>query len=306
MPILTLPWWVWSVVAVVVWLIGQAMIALGSRPAPPVLTPGAVVGEAISNSLMKILGQVLSLAALYLLVPAAVIAGIFQTAGGLISKSTSQKRLPEGAVLPTESGQSERDLYIEWRAGEQTEIRLDTSTWNLALLKALEWKRFEQLNGAYFRTLKFRVEEASPGPDGGVDLRLYVDEATASPILVQCKAWNTWKVGVKQIRELFGVMTAEGVSEGIYVTTSSFSKEASEFANGKNIHLIDGDDLLAKLRALPSDEQDQLRNLATSGDFSTPTCASCGVKMIQRVSTKTRERFWGCINYPRCRSTLKA
>jgi restriction system protein len=102
-----------------------------------------------------------------------------------------------------------------------------------------------------------------------------------------------------------GVMTAVGVGEGIFVTTGTFTREARQFAGGKNIHLIDGDDLLAKITATSSDEQAALLHLATEGDFTTPTCASCGVKMVERVSTKSGEAFWGCVNFPRCRCTLR-
>jgi restriction system protein len=82
------------------------------------------------------------------------------------------------------------------------------------------------------------------GADGGVDIRLFQGQSTSTGIIVQCKSWNTYKVGVAPIRELFGVMASEGVSEGIFVTTSVFTNEAKEFARGKALHLIDGGDLL--------------------------------------------------------------
>ena len=181
---------------------------------------------------------------------------------------------------------------------------IDTGSWSTRLLQALEWKRLEQLCAAYFRTLKFRVEEATHGPDGGVDLRLYEGSAKTPGVLVQCKAWNSWKVGVKEIRELFGVMAAEGVNEGILVTTSTFTDEATAFAQGKNIALIDGADLLTKLRSLPTEDQELILGLVTAGDFTTPTCPSCGIKMVSRVAQATGDLFWGCVRYPACRSTI--
>ena len=156
----------------------------------------------------------------------------------------------------------------------------------------------------YFRTLKFRVEEAAPGPDGGVDLRLYSEGSPRVGVLVQCKAWNSLKVGVKEVRELFGVMAAEGVNEGIFVTTSGFTVEAHEFARGKTIALIDGPDLLGKLLALPVEDQRHILERCTADDFQTPTCPSCGIKMVKRTASRTGQQFWGCANYPRCRTTL--
>jgi restriction system protein len=177
--------------------------------------------------------------------------------------------------------------------------------WSRELLKALEWKRIEQLSAMYFRTLKFRVEEAPPGPDGGVDLRLYTGSSTTPEILVQCKAWNSWKVGVSEIRELFGVMAASGVNEAAYVTTSTFSRDAIEFSRGKNILLIDGDDLLRKLLNLMPEDQEHILRAITAGDYTTPTCPSCGVKMVKRQTGTSGELFWGCPTFPRCRGTIR-
>lgn len=201
---------------------------------------------------------------------------------------------------------ADADLY-EWKAAGAAHgsAAVDTTTWNMPLLKALEWKRLEQLSAVYFRTLKFRVKESGPGPDGGIDLRLYTDATPTPGVLVQCKAWNSSKVGVKEIRELYGVMAAEGVSEAIYVTTKSFSKDAVEFARGKSIALMDGEDLLRKLRRLPAEDQAHILAGITSGDFMTPTCPSCGIKMVRRSAQGSDEAFWGCVRFPKCRSTLQ-
>ena len=52
------------------------------------------------------------------------------------------------------------------------------------------------------------------------------------------------KVGVKVIRELRGVMTSEGVAEGIFITTSIYSDDAIAFAKANQIDLMDGDKML--------------------------------------------------------------
>lgn len=124
---------------------------------------------------------------------------------------------------------------------------------------------------------------------------------------MQCKAWRNQAVGAALVRELFGVMAAERVGEGIVITTSSFSKEAIAFAKGKNIHLIDGEDFLAKLLALDPAQQATMRKLVTEGDYTTPTCPSCGdgVKMRLRTSRRDSSLFWGCSRFPGCRATMQ-
>jgi restriction system protein len=48
-----------------------------------------------------------------------------------------------------------------------------------------------------------------------------------------------------------------------------------------------------------------LMKLATTGDFTTPTCPSCGIKMVRRKSKEDGEESWGGLNYPGFRSTIQ-
>jgi restriction system protein len=49
---------------------------------------------------------------------------------------------------------------------------------------------------------------------------------------------------VSVVRELLGVITANGAVGGFVVTSGDFTKDAIEFANGRGIELITGDELL--------------------------------------------------------------
>lgn len=181
----------------------------------------------------------------------------------------------------------------------------NTSRWSLELLQALEWKRFERVCAGYFEAIGFRAVVARAGADGGIDIHLFQGGGTKPAIIAQCKAWNTYKVGIKPVRELFGVMAMEGVSEGIFLTTGIFTSEARGFPRGNNLHLWDGDQLLEKISEHPEDRKLALLRLATEGDFRTPTCPSCEIKMVVRTARRDGEQFWGCANYPRCRQTFK-
>jgi restriction system protein len=114
-------------------------------------------------------------------------------------------------------------------------------------------------------------------------------------------------MGVAIVRELLGVMTAAGVKEGVIATTSTFTPEAKLFALGKEIHLIEGEDLVRKMRDLAPERQRSLIEFATEGDYWTPTCPSCGIgtRMVMRTSVKDGSRFWGCEKFPACRSTMQ-
>ena len=126
--------------------------------------------------------------------------------------------------------------------------------------------------------------------------------------VVQCKSWTNRPVGIKEIRELFGIMADVGCSSGVYVTTTKYTSAASSFAEGKDIKLIDTQQLLGLINELPLESRKDLLQKMTSGDYTTPSCPSCGIKLLSKTSLKGKysgESFWACSNYPRCRYTMQ-
>jgi restriction system protein len=180
-------------------------------------------------------------------------------------------------------------------------------SWNLTLLNELEWKRFEEVVSEYYTLLGYRSEVTRMGADGGVDVILYQQGVETPAIIVQCKSWSQ-KVGVKAIRELFGVMAADQIGYGVFATTSSYTQEAIDWADGKRLQLLSGEDLVSAFNQLPEDQRTYLLQFATFEDYSTPTCPSCNKKMVKRTASKGKSAgssFWGCSHYPRCKQTFK-
>ena len=103
-------------------------------------------------------------------------------------------------------------------------------------------------------------------------------------------------------------MTAKGVSRGVFVTTSGYTREAIDFARDTPLELVDGTIFLAMLQKLPDETKNMVLKRAIAGDYWTPTCPNCNVKMLSRESKKGANAgtfFWGCRNYPRCKQTFK-
>lgn len=255
--------------------------------------------------------QGLLLGAQYVL-PAVFALGALSALVQRAGRKTRRDASPVGSAVEEEAPagpRNEHDIYRiwagDWDESPAPEHGIPTSAWSLGLLRALEWKRFEELCAAYFRVLGFRTRLAAPGPDGGVDIHLIPEGSDAPGVLVQCKAWSTYDIGVKAVRELLGVMAASKVAEGVFVTTGRFTQPARDFALGKEIMLIDGAGLLAKIAALGAGRQAELLALATAGDFTRPTCPSCGIKMVRRIARASGDPFWGCENFPGCRTTLR-
>ena len=190
------------------------------------------------------------------------------------------------------------------RRKEPAEDPSGTGRWSLELLRRLEWRRFEELCTAYYEALGLTTTQARSGTDGGADIGLVAGGADKPSSVLQCKGWSVHTVGIKPVRELRAAMAAAGVPQGVLVACGTFTSEAKEFSRGENIELIDGTELLRKIGALAPEQGQALLKLATAGDFSTPTCPACGIKMTARTSSTEGRKFWGCLNYPRCKRTF--
>lgn len=179
----------------------------------------------------------------------------------------------------------------------------DTAHWTPELLKRLEWRRFEELCAAYFEALGFRADLAAASADGG-SISLYQQGAENASILVQCEPWNAHRVGIKPVRGLRGAMSSGNFGEGVVVTSGKFTQEARDFAGKEKITLVDGAELVGKIGELLPEKALALLKTATQGDYQTPTCPACTIKMIPRKSTKQGRTYWGCRNYPACKHTF--
>ncbi|MCX5868551.1 MAG: restriction endonuclease [Proteobacteria bacterium] len=106
----------------------------------------------------------------------------------------------------------------------------------------IDWFEFEILIKKLFEAMNFVVETTAKTSDGGIDLFAYNPESVfRGKYIIQCKKYSgNNKVGVRDVRDLYGVVTAERALKGIIVTTTNFTEEAKNFAEGKQIELIDG------------------------------------------------------------------
>jgi len=168
-----------------------------------------------------------------------------------------------------------------------------------ARINTLSWSEFEMLVGEAFRMQGYAVTETGGGgADGGVDLELRKGNEI---FLVQCKQWRAYKVSVNTVRELYGVMAARGAAGGYVVTSGRFTEDARAFASGRNIELIEGDELHAMIQSVESAGTHPTGHAVSN---LTPACPICNSVMIKRIAKKgpnPGSAFWGCPKYPACR-----
>lgn len=164
---------------------------------------------------------------------------------------------------------------------------------------SMTWNEFEALIGEFFRRQGYAVvEQGGAGPDGGVDVLL---QKGSDCYLVQCKHWRALRVGVQPVRELYGVMAAQRAAGGFLVTSGDFTDEARNFAQGRELQLINGKTLLNHIRA-------QVRQAPKPVINAAPTCPLCNAPMVLRQSKSgvtSGSRFWGCSTFAetKCRGT---
>lgn len=176
--------------------------------------------------------------------------------------------------------------------------RLATQT-GLESIAAMSWQDFELLVAEAFRRRGFAVEEqGGAASDGGIDLVLRRDGATT---LVQCKHWRVRQVGVKPIRELYGMMTAEKASGALFVTSGSFTADATAFVENKPIGLIEGNALLELVQSVQA--QVPAAPQAIPSLLSCHVCSRPMVRRLARRGFRSGEAFWGCTGYPHCKGT---
>lgn len=170
-------------------------------------------------------------------------------------------------------------------------------------LNNMSWRQFEALVGEAFRRKGYAVTETGGGgADGGIDLIL---KRGGEIFLVQCKQWKAYKVSVNTVRELYGVMAAEGAAGGFVVTSGVFTDEARAFAAGRNIELLDGAALHALIRGVNATGKAK-SNAQAVGPRGTPVCPVCQSAMVKRTAKRgasAGNAFWGCSQYPACRGT---
>ncbi|WP_354686746.1 restriction endonuclease [Cupriavidus necator] len=186
-------------------------------------------------------------------------------------------------------------------------------------LRQMTWQDFERAVAEVFRMRGYAVAETGgAGADGGIDLRLRKGSELA---LVQCKHWLAIKVPVTVVRELYGVMAAQGAAQGFVVTSGLFTADARAFAAGRNIALIDGPAFAALVQraraAAPTHKTARPAASAANAPLraakpaqppaarqgATPGCPRCGGIMIRHIAKQgahAGKPFWGCATFPDC------
>jgi len=210
---------------------------------------------------------------------------------------------------------------VAWLGARRRRRLLDQQR-DLDSLAALDWRDFERLVGEAYRRAGWAVEETGlGGKDGGIDLILRRDGRT---VLVQCKQWRRRQIPVTVVRELWGLAQHHRADGVILACIGTYTADASAFATGKPIELVNGDALLEMVRGVRATPRattpstDRMHDAALSNaagprpapgvgnETASLPCPVCAAPMMQRINRRTGQPFHGCSAYPKCRGTRAA
>ncbi len=108
------------------------------------------------------------------------------------------------------------------------------------LLDGINPRGFEKLIAEMYARMGYEIELRRGTKDGGLDfLAIKNEEKDPYIIIVECKhpiKKNT--IGVKLVREVYGVGKWNGAEQSILVTSSKFSSEAEKFAIKKQDEIL--------------------------------------------------------------------
>ena len=89
-------------------------------------------------------------------------------------------------------------------------------------------------------------ETTSPTNDGGIDGIISQDRLGLDKIAIQAKRYSENVIGRPILQNFAGALLGMGLTKGVFITTSTFTKSAIEYATNQanlTIILIDGDKL---------------------------------------------------------------
>lgn len=155
-------------------------------------------------------------------------------------------------VLSVNPSLKEEFLRLGWGSSRFPDLRQplpskpQNNRWEVADCLNLTWRQFELLVSEVFKRKhkRTRVELTPRAKDYGVDIVITTGMLPQKEI-VQCKRYRPdVYVSCPDMQKFVGAMTKFKADKGYFVTTSTFSRYAIYFAEGLNVELIGGQDLI--------------------------------------------------------------
>jgi restriction system protein len=162
--------------------------------------------------------------------------------------STAKKSTGDGSVAELDGQEASNGTPEETLAAGYLKLRKQIESDLLARVKECAPEFFERLVVTLLTTMGYGGSLADAGRaigktgDGGVDGVIKEDKLGLDLLYIQAKRWDDTTVGSPEIQKFVGALYGKKAKKGIFITTSTFSKAAIEYAAGldSKIILMDG------------------------------------------------------------------
>lgn len=132
------------------------------------------------------------------------------------------------------------------RLGEAlAELRTTAAAELLEVLSAVSPSFFETivldlLHRLGYGTSRADLQRVGGAGDGGIDGVISLDRLGFERVYIQAKRWQG-SVGRPEIQAFYGALAGQRATKGVFITTSSYTPQATEFAKSvEKIVLVDG------------------------------------------------------------------
>lgn len=154
-------------------------------------------------------------------------------------------------VVTTETEEAGEETPLESLEYGYQKIKQDLGQQLLIQVKAVSSSFFEKLvvelivKMGYGGSKKDAGEVIGRTGDGGIDGVIKQDQLGLDNVYIQAKRWENASIGRPELQKFVGALEGKKANKGIFITTSSFAKQARDYAStvGRNIVLIDGERL---------------------------------------------------------------
>lgn len=160
----------------------------------------------------------------------------------------SNKKNSEAIEEPSSSDNNAETTPFELMEVSSKELRDELVADLLAEIKSQSPQFFEHLvikllvAMGYGGSFEDAASVTKYSHDEGIDGVIKEDRLGLDNIYIQAKRYDTGNVGRKEIQSFVGALAGKGATKGIFITTSNFTKDATEYKPASNIKvvLIDG------------------------------------------------------------------